>query len=440
MLRRKIYGELLKWKKTKSHECLLVNGARQVGKTYIVEQFGKNEYEHYFYLNFIENPSYRAIFEGSLEPAEIYKRLSLYVPDARFLPGSTLIFLDEIQACRKARTALKFLALDDRFDVIASGSLLGVHYKGSFEHEADSELSIPVGYEREITLHALDFEEFLWALGTTERAIGIMQESFASREKIDDAALARFQTILRDYLVVGGMPAVVNEYLSTSNFQNVYAEQGKILAAYEADVEKYAANSDRQKIKRVYYSLARQLSREYTKFQYKTVERNGSGRKYAGALNWLIDAGLVQAVTNVALPALPLAAYEKPEEFKVYASDIGLATHLFGFETQAALQRNTLKGPAKGGIYENLVFDMLSKRGCTLHYYKRVDSTREIEFLLERDGGVVPVEVKSSRGSTPSLNAYIEDFTPRVAYKLIDGNLGAVGCKVTLPQFMAMFL
>ena len=440
MLKRKLYDYLLEWKHTKQGECLVVKGARQVGKTFIVDQFGKTEYKSYIYLNFLLNPEHRSIFEGSLEPEEIYKRISLFVTNAQLIPGKTLIFIDEIQACVKARTALKFLAIDGRFDVIASGSLLGIHYKSPDDDSPAEDTSIPVGYEREVTMHALDFEEFLWACGVSEQAIGLLRAAFGAEQPLDAAILDRYQRYLREYLVVGGMPAVVRAFLKTNSFQAAHAEQGKILAAYEDDIDKYASNTERPKIRRLYYSIPRQLAKENTKFQYSKVERGGSARKYGDAINWLIDAGLVCGVSNVSLPELPLAAYEKQDEFKIYVSDTGLLTHMLGFETQAALASNTLKGTAKGGIYENLVFDLLHKRGHALWYFKRPDNTQEIEFLFEQDGGVVPVEAKAKRGSTPSLNGFIEQFEPEVAYKLIDGNVGRDGCKVTMPQFMGMFL
>ncbi len=438
-LRRRFYDRLLEWKARGARECLLVNGARQVGKTYIIEQFGIAEYESYLYINFLKDPQHKAIFEGSLEPTEIYKRISLYMSNVRLVPGGTLIFLDEVQACKKARTALKFLAMDGRLDVVASGSLLGIHYKGAND-APPKETSVPVGYEREVHMHALDFEEYLWACGAGTEAIDTLREYARTAERLPDQVLKRYQDLLREYLVVGGMPEVVSTFMDTHSFEEAFSAQEKILNAYEDDADKYASNVDKPKIMRLYRSVPRQLAKENTKFQYSKVERGGSARKFGTAIDWLIDAGLVRDVHNVSVPLLPLAAYEEPSEFKIYVTDTGLLTHLFGRETQVALVRNTLKGPAKGGIYENLVFDLLHKRGIEVRYYKRANSAQEIEFLMERDGAVVPVEVKSSRGATVSLNTFMEQYEPRVAYKLVDGNSGRNGAKVTLPQFMGMFL
>ena len=439
MLKRKFTETLKQWKNTKKRECLLVNGARQVGKTFIIDVFGRENYQSYIYLNLFKNPEYKQIFEGELEPTEIYKRISLLVKNVKFIEGDTLIFIDEIQACSKARTALKFLAMDDKYDIIASGSLLGMHYN-KLNQENANEISIPVGYEREVEMHSLDFEEFLWATGVSESAIENLKEYYEQKKALPDSVKDLYQNKLREYLVVGGMPAVVNAFVETSNFQEAFKVQQKIFKAYEDDIQHYATNTERPKIRACYYSIPRQLAKEYSKFQYKTVEKNGSAKKYGNALDWLVDAGLIKLVHNVSLPEMPLRAYEQPENFKVYVTDIGLATHQFGFETQSALLRKELKGHAKGGIYENLIFDILHKRGLALNYYKNGENTQEIEFVFERSGEVVPVEVKSRNGLTTSMNEFIKRYSPTLAIKLIDGNVGVDGNKVSLPQFMAIFL
>ena len=439
MLKRKFIETLKQWKNTKKRECLLVNGARQVGKTFIVDVFGRENYQSYIYLNLFKNPEYKQIFYEDPATTEIYKRISLLVKNVKFIEGDTLIFIDEIQACSKARTALKFLAMDDKYDIIASGSLLGLHYN-KLNQENANEISIPVGYEREVEMHSLDFEEFLWATGVSESAIENLKEYYEQKKALPDSVKDLYQNKLREYLVVGGMPAVVNAFVETSNFQETFKVQQKIFKAYEDDIQHYATNTERPKIRACYYSIPRQLAKEYSKFQYKTVEKNGNAKKYGNALDWLVDAGLIKRVHNVSLPEMPLRAYEQPENFKVYVTDIGLATHQFGFETQSALLRKELKGHAKGGIYENLIFDILHKRGLALNYYKNGENTQEIEFVFERSGEVVPVEVKSRNGLTTSMNEFIKRYSPTLAIKLIDGNVGVDGNKVSLPQFMAMFL
>ena len=432
MLKRKIYDELVKWKNEKNKKCLLVKGARQVGKTFIIEKFGRENYKSYIYLNFYKNPEHKAVFEGSLEPEEIYKKISIYVKEVHFIAGSTLIFLDEIQDCPNARTAMKFLAIDNKYDVVASGSLLGLHYKEI--------ASIPVGYERMLEMYSLDFEEFLWAMGKTPEALNALRDYFEKKEKIENSIHEHFMTLLREYLVVGGMPEVVNTFIESNSFRAVYDTQKMIMDSYNADIKHYATPSIRQKISDCYLSIPRQLAKEYTKFQYKVVSKEGSARRYENALNWLVDAGMIKMCINVSTPQFPLIAYEKPEQFKVYVTDIGLLTSLYGFETQAALVKNKLTGPAKGGIYENLIFDILTKRGFSLNYFKNDKNTQEIEFLFAEKGCVIPVEVKSKNGATVSLNNFIKEYVPPYAYKLVAGNIGVDGEKITLPLYMAMFL
>ena len=432
MLKRKIYQTLLDWKNTKHNECLLIKGARQVGKSFIIREFGRKNYQSFIELNFYQHPEYISIFDGDLTPNEIYKRISLQLLGVNFIEGETLIFLDEIQHCPNARTAIKFLAQDNRYDVISSGSLLGLHYKEI--------VSIPVGYEKQIDMYALDFEEFLWAYGYDDIAIKNLKEYFLSKEKIPHAIHDKFQQIVREYLVVGGMPDVVNVFFETQNFQAVHQKQIDILREYEEDIKKYAKTTDRQKIKDCYYSIPRQLAKEYTKFQYSTVSPRSTAKKYENALEWLDDAGMIRCVYNVSTPQLPLRAYEKQNEFKVYATDIGLTTALFGFETQAALVQDILKGPAKGGIYENLIFDMLIKRGADLHYIKKENSTQEIEFLMEQNCSIIPIEVKSKKGETHSLNEFLKEWNPPYSYKLTSTNIGEVENKITLPHYMAMFI
>ena len=443
MLERKIYGTLLDWKNTKHQECLTVVGARQIGKTYIIEKFGKENYSSYIYINFLKNSEYKRIFASSMEPSEIYKNISLTIAGADLIPGNTLIFLDEIQACRNARTALKFLAIDESYDVITSGSLLGLKYNAWDDEgfENTENYSVPVGYERELEMFSLDFEEFLWAMHYSKEAIDILKTSFLKKSKIDDVVNQKYLKLFREYMIIGGMPKIVQTYVETDDFQKVFSEQQTLLREYARDIEHYARNTDKAKISRCYESIPRQLARENKKFTYSLVENGGKARKYKNSIDWLIDAGMVKKLNNVSVPMLPLKAYEKPEEFKLYVTDIGILTAMFGKETQKALLEDKLKGPAKGGIYENLVFDVLMKKKYSLFYYKKENSEQEIDFLIEQEGESVPIEVKSKNGDTPSLNTFLEEYNPQLAYKLISGNLSLTNTsKIVLPLYMAMFI
>ena len=432
MLKRKIYKTLLEWKQHKKQECLLVKGARQIGKTYIIDYFGKNNYASYIYINFIENPQFAEIFTDTLSAEDIYKRLTLLLPSAKLIPNDTLIFLDEIQICPNARTALKFLAQDGHYDVVASGSLLGINYK---------EIpSIPVGYETQVTMHGLDFEEYLWALGYDENKIATLRDYFLNLKQIPDVIHKTMMDKLREYAVVGGLPAVVNKFLETKHFGEVFRVQKNILDSYLVDIINYASTTEKPKVRNCYMSIPQQLAKENTKFQFSVVQKKSSARKYENSIEWLRDANLVNLCQNVSVPLFPINAYAKGEQFKAYLSDTGLLSAMYGYDMKLAIIDDSLKGPAKGGFYENLIGDMLVKRGYHLYYYRTQNGEVEIEFLLSKDAQLIPVEVKANRGSTVSLNKILERDDINYGYKLTSGNLGVQGKKRTLPMYMAMFL
>ena len=439
-LRRKFYDYLLSWKASKRQECLLIKGARQVGKTYIVEKFGREQYESFIEFNFVLDGEAAELFDGSLTAEDLYKKISAYKPETRLIPGKTLIFLDEIQECANARTALKSFALDGRYDVIASGSLLGIKYKNKKAREKRVPKSIPVGYERIVKMHSLDFEEFLWAKGYTTEAIDVMRGYWACRECVPEALNRRYAEALREYLIVGGMPSVVKAFVDCGDFGSVQAEQERILASYVDDIHKYADPVDIPKIENCYRAIPRLLARENRKFKYAEVEKGGSERKYGASVEWLCDAALAVKAENVSTVEIPLNANVRDGRFKLYLSDVGLLSALYGSETKRLLYGGKLAGNAKGGLFENLMATILVRKGLPLYYYKTEDGAREIEFMLERDGGLVPVEVKASNGATVSLNEMLERKTVPYGYKFIDGNVGVREKKITLPHYMAVFL
>ena len=418
----------------------MVKGARQIGKTFIIEKFGREQYESFFEFNFVLDPDACAIFDGSLRADDLYKKISAYDGTHRLVPGKTLIFLDEIQECANARTALKSFALDGKYDVIASGSLLGIKYKNKRSRQKHEPKSIPVGYERAVTMHSLDFEEFLWATGVTEEAIDVLREHYEGRTCVPDVLNERYLRTLKEYMIVGGMPAVVTAFLASGDFGPVQAEQEKILAAIIDDIHKYADGADVQKIENCYRAIPRVLAKENRKFKYAEIERGGSERKYLTSVDWLCDAALAYKVENVPTPEIPLKANVRDGWFKLYLSDIGLLSALFGVETKGLLYSGRLAGNAKGGLYENLIACLLARQGWPLFYFKTEDGKREIEFVLERDGGPVPVEVKASNGATLSLNEFLSRADVPCGYKFVDGNVGTSDRKITLPHYMAMFL
>jgi len=432
MLKRKMLDRLIEWKNKKNQECLLVKGARQIGKTFIIDQFGQKYYKSYIYINFIETPGLVDIFAGDLSVDEILKRMSLSIPNIKFIEGDTLIFLDEIQKCPQARTAFKFFALDNKYDVIGSGSLLGISYKEA--------TSIPVGYEAQIEMHSLDFEEYLWANGFDDKAISYLKEYFDKREKVPVSMHESMMKHLREYIVVGGMPAVINKYLETRNFSEVQNEQQKIIDSYLDDISNYAQTVEKPKIRNCYLSIPKQLAKENKKFQFSVVEKRSTARKYENSLEWLRDANLVRFCYCIFTPAFPLVAYEKDNWFKLYLNDIGILVSMYGFEMKKAIIDGTLTGDAKGGIYENLIADILIKKGFRLDYYRNEHNSQEIEFLISDESHIIPIEVKSTNGSTLSLNEMLKRPDIKYGYKLISGNIDVADKKITMPLYMAIFL
>lgn len=438
MLKRKAYQKLLEWKNSHHHNCLMVQGARQVGKTYLVREFGKKEYKSFVEINFIKNPELKLIFNDNLDPETIYKKMTAMINGVNLIKGNTLIFLDEIQACGNARTALKFLAEDGRFDVITSGSLLGLTYGEDDDENTEVPLSVPTGYETFLMMYSLDFEEFLWAEGY-ENSIPYLKEFFDKKEKVPFILNDKFETLFREYMVVGGMPEVVSDYVDNHDFTRVSAIQEKILENYRFDIAKHAKGAEKIKVRKCYDAIPKQLAKELTKFQYSTVEKGQTSKKYGGSVQWLKDSNFVNPCYNIHEPYLPLIANAYDDQFKLYINDTGLLCAMYGFEIKKAILENTIKGNAKGGIYENVIAEMLVKRGHKLYYYKPDDSN-ELEFLIEKNASVIPIEVKAGNTATKSLNRFIESYKPFVAYKLIDGNVGVDGVKLTLPHYMVMFI
>lgn len=433
MLRRKIYDKLLAWKNNKGKkDAILLRGVRQCGKTYIVREFGKREYKNFIEINFIERPDMQAVFSGNLDVDNMVQQIKLSMPGCQFIPGETLLFLDEIQDAPNARTSLKFWTQDGRFDCIASGSLLGIDYK--------NEVSIPVGYEQQLIMRTLDFEEFIWALGAEVNLKEMLAPYVDGAKRVPEAMHNSLNKYLQEYMVVGGLPEVVDTYIATKDFYQVHLLQEKILRDYQDDIAKYALNQDKIKAKQCFLSIPRQLSKENHKFQYSVVEKKATARKFTNSLDWLHNAGLIDFAYNVNSPWFPLKAYVKEDQFRVYLCDIGLLVAMYGYQLKIALLSDALEGPAKGGIYESLVADILAKRGEELYYYKKEDSTLEIEFILERDCKLVPVEVKARKGSTRSLNELLKMDNIERGYKLTAQNTGVVEKKITLPLYMAAII
>lgn len=440
MLKRKFYDTLLQWKGTHRQEGLLVKGARQVGKTFIIDRFARDNYASYLYINFIDTPEHREIFSGSIKADAIFRKLSSSFFDFKIVPGKTVIFLDEIQNCPRARTAIKPLVIDGRVDVICSGSLLGLTFLNDEFRQERQEESVPVGYERQMTMHSLDFEEYLWAVGFRAELIDNLREAFQKLTPLERVIHDRMEGLFRDYLAVGGMPEVVNSFLAENSFSSAYKVQEKIIHANLDDIVKYAPTTEKPKIRSCYLSLPRHLARENTKFKYSDVAPGGSFRKFSNSIDWLCESSLAYRCFNLEQPTLPLNVYHKFDCFKLYASDIGTLTGMMGFDAKRAIVNDTLEKFAKCGIYENAIMCQLVRNGHHPAYFMPRANIAEIDFFIESNDGVVPIEVKAKRGSSTSFDAQLERPEVPYGYKFTAGNVGKVGKKITLPHYMSMFI
>lgn len=436
MLKRKIEQALINWKNTPNHSPLIIKGCRQCGKTFSVRDFAKKNYKYEVYLNFFKNPSYISIFDGSLEIDNLIMMMSaLLGPSAVFKQGETVIILDEIQDCPEARTALKFFKEDGRFDVIGTGSLLGVKGYGK------QPKSIPVGSETVIEMHPLDFEEFLWANGITPQIIDKLKEYFNEEKPVPEALHEKMRQLILQYTVVGGMPEVVDTFVKTKQMNSVLALQRDIVRSYEDDMVKYADDKDKSLIKECFQSIPKQLSKENKKFQYSIVKKGGTASKFQGSIQWIEDAGIIARCYNLDLPELPLDGNAIDDVFKVYMQDSGLLVSMLEDGTQFDILQGNLYG-YKGAIFENLMADIFTKMGRKLYYYHK-DSGLEIDFVIRYKGGATLIEVKATTGNTKSTKTILsnpEKYHVAGAIKLGDYNVGRNEKMLTIPIYMGFLL
>ena len=434
MLKRKATDYIENWIKTKNKKCLLVQGPRQVGKTYLVEHFAANHYEDLIEINFKEMPSAREIFTGDLTVDKMVMAIKFRFPEKKLLPKKTLIFLDEIQECEEAITSLKFWAIDNRFDVIASGSLLGIDYKRAS--------SYPVGYVDYLKLYGLDFEEFLWAMGISSEMVSFLKDSLSSKAIIPGAINSQMLSYYRQYIAIGGMPEVVQKYVDTKDFREVDKIQKNLLMGYQYDIAHYASAEEKVKAEKCYLSLSKQLlDKENHKFQYKEVEKGGRAQKYYSSIEWLIRADIIHLCRRVTDIKFDLDDYAKDDFFRAYTTDLSLLMAMKDFSIKQHIVENTLTGSSKGGIYECAISDALYKKGYKLYFYKNETTKRELDFIIQNDGKVVPIEVKSSNNRANSLSLLMKGNKISSGYKFIDGNIGiSEEGIITLPLYMVAFI
>ncbi len=435
LLRRKIDAYLAAWKANSERKPLIVKGARQIGKTRSVQWFASQNYKNVIEINFVEQKKYRAIFDDGFEVDNILRNISLLNPDLVFIPGDTLFFFDELQACPNCATSLKFFKLDGRFDVICSGSLMGISYN---EIESNS-----VGYKEDCEMHSMDFEEFLWANGYTDEFVEDLYRNMADIKPLSSLQMDVLSELFRDYVIVGGMPEVVSTYVRNRNFSSTLEIQRQLLADYEEDITKYAVGLDKAKIKAVYNNISVFLAKENKRFQITRIGRNARNRDYAGCVDWLADAGVVNICHCMSHPELPLKGNYDPKLYKIYYKDTGLLIASLDEESQEDLRANKNLGTYKGAIYENIVGDMLVKQGYRLFYYNSDRPSLEMDFFVRDADSLIPVEVKAKDGATASLNNLLrDDRYPDIKYgiKFAHRNIGFNGSFYTFPYFMAFLL
>ena len=436
MLKRKIEKTLLNWLNTENRNPLILKGCRQCGKTFSVLQFAQQHYKHVVYLNFFENPDYKTIFERSLKVDDVVLMMSAFVgANVRFIPHETVIVLDEIQECPRARAALKFFKLDGRFDVLATGSLLGI---SGFRSE---DYSVPVGYETIIDMFPLDFEEFLWANGIEDALIALLKQCLEEERPVPEALHQRMRDLLLQYVVVGGMPHIVDQFIKEKNVAFVREEQKLLIRSFEDDMVKYAQGADKSRIRECFESIPKQLARDNKKFQFSLIKKTARSNQYVGSLQWLEDTGLIRRCYNLILPELPLEGNACQDKFKVYMSDIGLFVGMLEDGTERDILQGDLFG-YKGAIFENLVADFFIKMKRPLYYFQK-DTGLEVDFVMRYKGEAVLLEVKATSGNTKSTRTILkhpDKYHVHSAIKLGDYNVGRREQLLTLPLYMGFLL
>lgn len=434
-LTRKIDIFLENWKKDSDRFPLIVKGARQIGKTEAIKNFAENNYKSVVEINFVLQKQYKSIFENGFEVDTILKNISLINPDFNFIEGETLIFFDEIQDCINCATSLKSFRIDGRFDVICSGSLMGINYN---EIESNS-----VGYKEDYEMFSLDFEEFLWAKGYKTTQIEELYQKLLSSTPLSETEYNVMLDNFREYMVLGGMPAVVFSFVTQKNFSGTLRLQKQLILDYEEDITKYAHGLDKGKILDIYRKIPVFLGKDNKKFQISKVRSGARNRDYVGTVDWLKNAGIINICYCMSTPELPLKGNYNPDNYKIYFSDTGLLVGSLDEEVQQDLRYNKNFNTYKGALYENIVADMLVKQGYNLYFYRNEKSTLEMDFFVRDANSLIPVEVKATDASTPSLNSLIDKDTfedIRYGIKLANKNIGFNGKFYTIPYFLTFML
>jgi len=434
-MKRKIDNFLKQWKSDPERKPLIVKGARQVGKTESINEFGNSNYKNIIYINFVEEPKYKTIISDGYKAEDIIKNLTRLDPSKQFIEGDTLIFFDELQEFPEISTALKFFSIHGKFDVICSGSMLGLNYK---RIESNS-----VGYKTDYIMQSLDFEEFLRAKGYNDNFIDNLLDKMLNLERLNGAFTSICNSLFLDYCILGGMPAVVKEYIIKNSYEGSLELQRQLLADYTEDIRKYAEGVDQTRILNVFNQIPPQLAKDNKKFQITKVAPGARFKDYRGCVEWLHDAGIINTCYCLNYPELPLKGNYDESKYKLYLADTGLLVAMLDDEAQDDLRINKNLGVYKGALYENIIGEALSKSGYGLYYYKREDSPLEEDFFIRTASELIPVEVKAKSGKSKSLRTLIDsDKYKDIKYgiKLSGGNIGYADDIYTFPHFCAFLL
>lgn len=445
MFKRKIMDEILKWEKSLSikKRALVIKGLRQVGKTTIVKQYCKGKYENIVYINFMDNTSLKKIFDHDLLVNDIVRDLSAAMPNARFVPNKTVIIFDELQECANARSAIKPFMIDGRYDIIATGSLIGLR-----GYNKKKSKGVPTGFEYMVTMYPMDFEEYLYAKGVSEDLLSYIKNCFLKKEKVSESINSSFMNYFKEYLCVGGMPDVVDLFLKTNDLNQVYDLQRNILEQYKDDFGKHLNENEEEiinkielkRIMEVYNSIPNQLAKDNKKFKYSELAKNARAREYYDSIIWLKEFGLIIICNNISNLELPLDAYKKDDEFKIYVADTGLFVAMLEKGTTNNILNGDLK-IYKGAIFENIIADAFSKIGKNLYYYSETRGL-EIDFISKFDNELTLIEVKARNGNAKSLKEILSNdkYDVDKSFKLIDGNISIQDKIITIPLYMAYLI
>ena len=434
-LRRKIDDYLIEWKKNENRLPLIIKGARQIGKTNAIRNFGKNNYKTFIEINFALQPQFKTIFEEGFEVDNIIKNITLKMPEIELNENETLIFFDEMQECVSTATSLKSFKEDGRYDVICSGSLMGINYN---EIESNS-----VGNKEDYVMKSLDFEEFLWAKGYKSEQIEDLYNHMIELKPLSNMMYDVMMSNFKEYMIVGGMPAIVSRFVQNKNFSGILKMQQQILLDYEEDITKYAGGLDKTKILNCYRKIPVFLGNENKKFQISKIADGARNREYVGVIEWLANAGIVNVSYAMEQACLPLKGNYNPDNYRLYFADTGLLIGSLDEEVQEDLRNNENMNTYKGALYENIVSDMLVKEGYNLYFYKDDSKKIEMDFMVRDKNSLIPIEVKANNNATISLNNLINHklYTDiKYGIKLCNKNIGFNGKFYTFPYFLTFLL